>query len=127
VPTFMGKSEKVAALTQRVLLRIQRLIDEDSTVTVDGAEDVGPPSFGPRDVISGVKVVELNPELEVFLDDVIHTYRRLKNDPTLLRELSKQCCGVALYRRFGEIRHLSAHLSSFVFIFILIYIDTASA
>ena len=33
-------------------------------VTVDGAEYVGLPTSGSRDIVAGVKVVELDPELE---------------------------------------------------------------
>lgn len=104
----------VAAFAQRVLIGVESFVDDDAPVTVDRAKDVGLPAFRPRDIVAGVKVVELDAELEVLFHDVLDRDRRFENDPLCMRILSKQRGGVALDGLLGEIGNMSAHLSSFI-------------
>lgn len=111
---LVSEREKKTAFAHRVPVWVEKLVDDDTPVTVDGAEDVGLPTFRPRDIVAGVKVVELNAELEVLLDDVLDRDRRFENDPPCILKFREQRGGVAFDSLLGEVGNMSAHLSSFI-------------
>src|SRR5688572_5302060 len=78
----------IAAFPRRVLLRIEALVDHDTTIIEENrAEDVGIAARA-RHVEQLVGVVELDAKLQILLDDVIDGDRRLDNDAACVRILS---------------------------------------
>jgi hypothetical protein len=66
MPALVAERENIAAFTHRMHMRIESFVDEDAAIAVDGAEDVGLPAFGSRDIVADVKVVELDLSLRCF-------------------------------------------------------------
>ena len=124
---FMGQRETIAAFHQRVLLRIEALVDHDpGLVEEHRAEDVGVQiEAGARHAEQAVSVVELDAELKVFLDDILDRDRWLDSDATRLRVFGQQRRRIALDHLLGKVGNKLGHVIRILFCICIVETDTA--
>jgi hypothetical protein len=74
---FMGQCKTVTAFLRRVLLRVEALVDHDpALIEEDRTKNVGVALGITRNTEQLVRVVEVDAELEVLLDDILDGNRR---------------------------------------------------
>ena len=106
------KEASRAGHSARGMLRELQLVDKDTAVAVDRAQDGGLAARRTRHGVEHVQVVEVNPQPELLLDHVFNRDRGVEHHAPCLRILGEELRGIALDRVRAEVAKPVAHRSS---------------
>ena len=100
--TLVRNGKTIAAFLRWIFIGIKALIDKDTSVALNCAEDVSIAVQRPGNIVPNVHIIELNAQLEVLLENIFDGDGGLDDHIARMGKPSEQRLRIAFYGLFGQ-------------------------